>query len=87
MTILEQLAEHARERVAKAKENISLEKIKSLAYALPKGNFVFEKSLGKKELSFICECKKASPSNCHCETSPQTGCGNLLLMMGIPTPV
>ena len=62
MTILEQLAEHARERVAKAKENISLEKIKSLAYALPKGNFVFEKSLGKKELSFICECKKASPS-------------------------
>ena len=62
MTILEQLAEHARERVAKAKENISLEKIKSLAYALSKGNFAFEKSLGKKELSFICECKKASPS-------------------------
>lgn len=62
MTILEQLAEHARERVAKAKENNSLETIKSLAYALPKGNFDFEKSLSKKELSFICECKKASPS-------------------------
>lgn len=62
MTILEQLAEYARERVAMAKENISLEKIKDLAYALPKGNFAFEKALGKKDLSFICECKKASPS-------------------------
>lgn len=62
MTILDQLAEYARERVEKAKENISLEKIKSLAYALPKGDFAFEKSLGKKKLSFICECKKASPS-------------------------
>ena len=62
MNILEQLAEYARERVAKAKEKISLETIISLAYELPKGNFAFEKSLGKKELSFICECKKASPS-------------------------
>ena len=62
MTILEQLAEHARERVAQAKRNISLEKIKNLAYALPKGDFAFEKALKKQELSFICECKKASPS-------------------------
>lgn len=62
MTILEQLAEHARERVAQAKENTSLEEIKSLAYTLPKGNFAFEKALKKPGISFICECKKASPS-------------------------
>lgn len=62
MNILEQLAEHARERVAQAKENISLEEIKSLAYVLPKGDFAFEKALKKPEISFICECKKASPS-------------------------
>lgn len=62
MTILEQLAEHARERVAQAKENTSLEEIKSLAYTLPKGNFAFEKALKKSGISFICECKKASPS-------------------------
>lgn len=62
MTILEQLAEHARERVEQAKKNISLEKIKNHAYALPKGDFAFEEALKKQELSFICECKKASPS-------------------------
>lgn len=62
MTILEQLAEHARERVALAKENTSSEEIKSLAYALPKGDFAFEKALKKPGISFICECKKASPS-------------------------
>ena len=62
MNILQQLAEHARERVAQAKENISLEEIKSLAYTLPKGGFAFEKALKKPEISFICECKKASPS-------------------------
>lgn len=62
MTILEQLAEYARERVALAKENTSLEEIKSLAGALPKGDFAFEKALKKPGISFICECKKASPS-------------------------
>ena len=62
MTILEQLAEHARERVEQAKRNIPLEKIKNLAYSLPKGTFAFEEALKKQELSFICECKKASPS-------------------------
>lgn len=62
MTILEQLAKHARERVALAKENTSLEEIKRLANALPKGDFAFEKALKKPGISFICECKKASPS-------------------------
>lgn len=62
MIILEQLTEHARERVAQAKESISLLEIRKEAYMLPKGNFSFEKALKKSGISFICECKKASPS-------------------------
>lgn len=62
MTILDQLAAHACERVAQAKAKISLETIKAQALSLPKGDFAFEKALKKGELAFICECKKASPS-------------------------
>lgn len=62
MTILEQLAEHARERVAEAKKKKSLEEVRRFALAMPKGDFAFEKALKKPELSFICECKMASPS-------------------------
>ena len=61
-TILDELAEYAGERVAKAKETVSFEEMKSAAQALPKGDFPFEKNLKKPGLSFICECKKASPS-------------------------
>lgn len=62
MTILERLADHARERVAAAKSVVSLGEIRQRALKLPKGGFEFEKALSKKGLSFICECKKASPS-------------------------
>ncbi|MBQ8904283.1 MAG: indole-3-glycerol-phosphate synthase, partial [Oscillospiraceae bacterium] len=62
MTILDKLAEHAFERVKAAEQSVSLDEIKSLAFALPKGEFAFEKALRKPEISFICECKKASPS-------------------------
>lgn len=62
MTILEQLADHARERVAEAKRSIPLEAVKRRALSLPKGSFAFEKALQKDGISFICECKKASPS-------------------------
>ena len=62
MTILDKLAEHARERVASAKQNISAEEIKKCALAMPRGDFEFEKALKKEDISFICECKKASPS-------------------------
>ena len=62
MTILDKLAEHARERVAAAKHNISAEELKKSALALPRSNFEFEKALKKKDIAFICECKKASPS-------------------------
>lgn len=62
MTILDQLARHARLRVSLAKEKRSLQKIRQQAFAVPRGDFVFEQALRTPELSFICECKKASPS-------------------------
>ena len=62
MTILDRLADHARERVAEKKAELSLTDMKRKALVLPKGNFPFEKALRKPGLSFLCECKKASPS-------------------------
>ena len=62
MTILDQLAEHARERVAASKSIRPLEQVRAEAQALHKGDFPFEKALRREGLSFICECKKASPS-------------------------
>lgn len=62
MTILDELALTAKERVATAKEKISLDEIKKQALSLPKGDFEFEKALKKDGIAFICECKKASPS-------------------------
>lgn len=70
MTILEQLAAHAKERVEQAKKRISPETIRQQALSLMSPtsesgaarNFPFEKALQKPGISFICECKKASPS-------------------------
>ena len=62
MTILDKLADHARERVKIAKQKISADEIKAMALSMPTGNFEFEKALKKNGMSFICECKKASPS-------------------------
>ncbi len=62
MTILDQLADYARTRVAASKSIRPLEQVKAEALALPKGDFAFEKALRKEGVSFICECKKASPS-------------------------
>ncbi|MBR1764692.1 MAG: indole-3-glycerol phosphate synthase TrpC [Ruminococcus sp.] len=62
MTILDRLAEHAEARVAAAKKYVPLEEVRQRAEALPKGSFAFEKALSRDGLSFICECKKASPS-------------------------
>lgn len=62
MTILDKLAEHAKERVAEAKKDISLSEICCLAMSMPKGGFEFENALRSDDISFICECKKASPS-------------------------
>lgn len=67
MTILDQLADHARERVAEAKRNMPLQTVKQQALSLSpdkscREDFSFENALRKPEISFICECKKASPS-------------------------
>ncbi|MCI8522967.1 MAG: indole-3-glycerol phosphate synthase TrpC [Lachnospiraceae bacterium] len=62
MSILEQLAEYAVYRVEQAKKTLSLEQVKEQALLIKKEEFVFEKTLKKPGLSFICECKKASPS-------------------------
>ncbi|MBQ0064584.1 MAG: indole-3-glycerol phosphate synthase TrpC [Firmicutes bacterium] len=63
MNILEQIAEYTKQRIEKDKKNISLEEMKKMAYACPiDDSFPFEQALRKPGISFICECKKASPS-------------------------
>ena len=62
MTILDEIARYTKERIEAEKEKISLTEMKKRAYDLPKGDFSFERALQKDGLSFICECKKASPS-------------------------
>jgi indole-3-glycerol phosphate synthase len=62
MTILDQLAGYAKERTEQAKKKITLEEIRWQALSLPKVSFEFENALKKDDISFICECKKASPS-------------------------
>lgn len=61
-TILDRLAVHAGERTEKAKERLPFEEVKERALSLPAGDLVFERALKKPGMSFICECKKASPS-------------------------
>lgn len=62
MTILDQLAEYAMLRCKKAKQKSSLREIMRQALSIPKKNFEFEQALRVEGMSFICECKKASPS-------------------------
>lgn len=62
MTILDEIAAYAQERVAKCKSVITLSEMRDLALSFDKGDFAFEKALAGEDLSFICECKKASPS-------------------------
>ena len=61
--ILTQLADYARLRVAEKKKVHSFEEVKEAACALPNDHsFPFETALRQEGVSFICECKKASPS-------------------------
>ena len=62
MTILDELASYAKERTRLNKEKISLQSLRAEAESMPSSGFVFEKALEKEGMSFICECKKASPS-------------------------
>ncbi len=52
MTILEQLAAHAKERVEAAKKKNSLKEIKAAALAMPAGDFAFEAALRKPGVSY-----------------------------------
>ena len=62
MDILEQLAAKARQRTEEKKKLVPFEEMRAAAYAAAGNGFPFEEALGKEGLSFICECKKASPS-------------------------
>ena len=62
MTILDKLAASAKARCEAANGKIPPEEIRRLAENTPKGDFGFEKALKKPGMSFICECKRASPS-------------------------
>lgn len=62
MTILDKIAERTKLRVTRDKKILSSDELKRQALSLPKGDFPFESALKKSGLSFICECKKASPS-------------------------
>lgn len=62
MTILDQLADHARFRVAEAKKKVPLELLMQQVLSAAKGDFAFENALKTEQMAFICECKKASPS-------------------------
>ena len=60
--ILEQIAEHNRTIYLDKKLDVSLSKMMDMAYAASGTGFAFEKKLAEDGMSFICECKKASPS-------------------------
>ncbi len=63
MTILDQLAAHARERVAADKEVLSPDAMRELALqGSPADGEAFLQALKKPGLRFICEVKRASPS-------------------------
>lgn len=65
MTILDQLADYARKRVMADMEENSLDTMRELAMLKSSAAgdlFAFEQALRKEDVSFICECKKASPS-------------------------
>ena len=60
--ILDELAAHAKRRVAENEKVLSMNELRARAEALPRGEFVFERALREGDgIHFICECKKASP--------------------------
>lgn len=62
-TILDTIADNTRERVKKAAKVLPLHELKKQALSMNcQTGFPFEKALAKEGVSFICECKKASPS-------------------------
>jgi len=64
-TILDELADATRERIAENKKEIPFEEMKTLAIKKAENHerdFIFENSLKGEGIHFICEVKKASPS-------------------------
>ena len=63
MSILDELAAHARERVLADSENMSLDILQAMCREKGRANGArFYDALKKDDLSFICEVKRASPS-------------------------
>ena len=63
MNILDTIAEATKERVAVAKKNIDSTQMRREAEGMESNTgFPFQKALAAGGMSFICECKKASPS-------------------------
>ena len=61
--ILEKIAASTRKRVEERKKEVPLEKMKAQAEAMEKNTgYPFYRALAQKDMSFICEVKKASPS-------------------------
>lgn len=61
--ILQEIAEKTRSRIEEQKRKIPIEELKSQAADMDTDTgFPFEKALKEKEIAFICEVKKASPS-------------------------
>lgn len=61
--ILTEIGTYAKKRVEEAKKQISLGEMKERALSMCLDqNFPFERALVGDDISFICECKKASPS-------------------------
>ena len=60
--ILEQIAENNQKIYLEKKMEVSLSKMMDMAYAVSGTGFAFENKLKEDGISFICECKKASPS-------------------------
>lgn len=66
-SILNRIAQKTKERIARKKEILPLEAVKSKAMEKQKNDrepfaYPFEQALKKQGMSFICEVKKASPS-------------------------
>lgn len=62
MTVLDRLSDYAKQRTETEKRELPFNELRNQAEQLPKKGFEFEEALKKEEISFICECKKASPS-------------------------
>ena len=68
-TILDTIAEYTQHRIEEEKKNISAQAMRRQAEEIYRQEsaaiaeqFTFEKELARPEITFICECKKASPS-------------------------